>query len=198
MLIQKGAEAEIHKEGEIVRKVRIKKSYRIPQLDERLREERTRFEARMIQSARRTGILAPKIFDVQKYEIRMEWIDGERVKEYLFKASKKDRVKIYTEIGHVVATLHRWGIIHGDLTTSNFIVKENHLWLIDFGLGKFSRKIEDQAIDLWLLYEAIKATHFKFVKEAWKEILKEYKANYSNAISVLSQLEKIRQRRRYM
>ncbi|RLJ07387.1 MAG: Kae1-associated kinase Bud32 [Candidatus Aenigmatarchaeota archaeon] len=197
MLLQRGAEAEIWLDREQIRKVRIRKGYRIRQLDEKIRQERTRLEASLLRRARRAGIRVPRVLETSGYEIRMEWIRGERLKEWLRKADRKERKRVFAEIGRMVAGLHHWGIVHGDLTTSNFILGDG-VYLIDFGLGRFSKRVEDQAIDLLLLYEAIRATHFSLLKEAWKTILKEYKANYSNAPDVLRQLEKIKRRRRYM
>lgn len=38
-------------------------------------------------------------------------------------------------MGFLIFRLHQQGIIHGDLTTSNMILKDNKLYLIDFGLS---------------------------------------------------------------
>lgn len=196
MLLQRGAEAEVRLENGKVRKIRIKKGYRIPELDERIRQERTKLEANLLRKARRAGIAVPRVLEVGKYEIKMEFIQGERIKEWL--SMGKNRCRIFAEIGRMVAELHHWGVIHGDLTTSNFILSKGRVYLIDFGLGRFSSRVEDQAVDLLLLYESIRATHFQLLKTAWKTILKEYKANYSNAPAVIQQVEKIKRRRRYM
>jgi len=112
-------------------------------------------------------------------------------------ATKDERTEIYKKIGKSVAYLHSSGIIHGDLTTSNMIMAGGEIFFIDFGLGKVSTRIEDQATDLYLLYEAFKSTHFKILDEAWSMVLKTYKQNYLNADNVLKRIEKIKTRRRY-
>jgi Kae1-associated kinase Bud32 len=71
------------------------------------------------------------------------------------------------------------------------------LFVIDLGLGKYSQKVEDQAVDLYLLYEALKAAHFKYLNAAWQKILKSYRQHYTQASDVLKRLEKIEKRRRY-
>jgi len=78
------------------------------------------------------------------------------------------------------------------------ILKDGRLYIIDFGLGKFSRKAEDQAADLYVLFEALKSTHFKNMESAWANVLKVYKQKYPNANEVLKRIEKISHRRRYM
>ena len=125
----------------------------------------------------------------------MEWIEGKKLKDSLNSFTK--RTRIYKLIGEAIAKLHSNGIIHGDLTTSNMILRKNKLYFIDFGLGKISKRIEDQAVDLFLLYEAIEATHLKYKNEAWEKIINVYKQQYSKSKGVLMQLEKIKKRRRY-
>ena len=107
------------------------------------------------------------------------------------------RIQVYGLLGQAMARLHSAGIVHGDLTTSNMIFSKGRLYLIDFGLGKFSGKVEDQAVDLHLLYGALKSAHFRHLEEAWKNLLKVYKQNYSKSKEVLKRLEKIGMRRRY-
>ena len=203
-IIARGAEAVLMKtkrQGEAVLvKDRIKKGYRVPELDERIRGQRTRTEERLLGRARRGGVRAPRVWECSGDEIVMEFVEGPTVKENLNSLPRKDRLVVYREIGRAAANLHRAGIMHGDLTTSNIILKEGmpeELFVIDFGLAKTSQRIEDQAVDLFLLYEALKAAHFRFLDEAWKMIIKAYKHNYTIAGKVLERLGKIEKRRRY-
>ncbi|MDI6798840.1 MAG: Kae1-associated kinase Bud32, partial [Candidatus Aenigmarchaeota archaeon] len=71
------------------------------------------------------------------------------------------------------------------------------IYFIDFGLGEFSRRIEDQGVDLNLLFEALKSTHFKILKPCWDNIIKGYKQEYKNADKVLEKVEEIEKRARY-
>ena len=60
-----------------------------------------------------------------------------------------------------MARLHTHNQIHGDLTTSNFIIEKEtgDLVLIDFGLTTVSTSPEDMGVDLYVLERAIISTH---------------------------------------
>jgi TP53 regulating kinase-like protein len=178
-------------------KERLKKGYRIKELDESIRSQRTRREYKLMLKAKEAGINIPEIVSVDEFKINMEYIDGQRLKDVLNNLDKKTRLMVCENIGNIISKLHNSDIIHGDLTTSNLILKENKLYLIDFGLGKISGKIEDKAVDLFLLYEALKSTHFKILDECWQNILRIYAQNYSKAKEVLDRVEIIKRRRRY-
>jgi Kae1-associated kinase Bud32 len=203
-IICRGAESIIYLgeyQGEqAIIKERIKKSYRIDQIDGELRKVRTRKEVKLLTEARKVGVPTPKILHVDDvdYKIVMENVAGERVKELLFTADKKTVEKICFEIGKLIGKLHSAGIVHGDLTTSNMILKDNQIYFIDFGLGEFSKRIEDQGVDLNLLYEALKSTHFKILKLCWGNIVKGYKEEYKNAEQALNKIEEIEKRARYV
>jgi TP53 regulating kinase-like protein len=200
-IIQRGAEAILYLEEMDGRKVLVKdrlpKGYRIRQLDERLRTQRTRREESLLLKAKRAGVSAPGVLEVGESRIVMEWIQGSKIKDALNRMPKNKRVQIYRLIGESIGKLHSAGIVHGDLTTSNMIFKDDRLYIIDFGLGKISSKIEDQAVDLYLLYEALKSTHLKLLDEAWGAVLKAYKKNYAKSKEVLNRIAKIEKRRRY-
>ncbi len=200
-IVQRGAEAVLYMgthEGEkTLVKERVKKGYRIQELDSVIRRRRTRMETRMLDRARRAGVHTPKVWSSEGSKITMEWIEGKRVKDCLNDMPKNERMKAYKLIGGAAARLHKAGLVHGDLTTSNMILKGDRLYVIDFGLGKMSEKVEDQAVDLYLLYEAIRSTHFRLLEEAWKNVLKAYMLKYTIANAVIKRLDKIKSRRRY-
>jgi len=75
------------------------------------------------------------------------------------------------------------------------ILKNKEVYLIDFGLGFTSRKIEDKAVDIHLLKQALEAKHFKNWETLFKEFLEGYKS--PDAEKVLTQLEKVEKRGRY-
>ncbi len=196
-VIKRGAEAVIYREGGKLVKERVKKSYRLPALDEEIRRLRTKSEARLLLRAKRSGVLTPDAEAVGKYSISMEEIKGERLKDCLNAMSPAKQKEVANKMGDMVAKLHSTGIVHGDLTTSNMILKDNGLYLIDFGLGKVSEKVEDKATDLFLLWEAIISTHYEISGPLWKNIINTYMQKYSTASEVITRLEKIGQRRRY-
>jgi len=202
-VLYRGAESIIYldefEEQRVLVKKRIKKNYRIEEIGKKLRKMRTRKEVRLLTEARKCGVPTPQILNVDEanHKIIMENIVGKRIKELLFSADKKDIEKVCFEIGKLVGKLHSSGIVHGDLTTSNMILKDK-IYFIDFGLGDFSKRIEDQGVDLNLLYEALKSTHFKILKLCWKNILKGYKEEYKEAEKVLKKMEEIEKRARYV
>ena len=65
-------------------------------------------------------------------------------------------------VGRAVAALHAADIVHGDLTTSNIMIRNcstQSVALIDFGLGSMQAVPEDKAVDLYVLERALLATH---------------------------------------
>jgi len=199
--IARGAEAvlrtEKQEQGIVLVKDRVRKGYRVPELDRKIRTQRTRTEERMLSKARRSGVNAPIVWSSSGTEIVMELLDGPTVKDSLNTLPEKEQLDVYSEIGRSAANLHKSGIMHGDLTTSNMILVEGKLYIIDFGLSKSSKRVEDHAVDLFLLYEALKAAHYWFLDEAWKNIIKAYKYNYTIADKVLKRFYEIEKRRRY-
>ncbi len=164
--ISSGAEAQIYLEKEEILKKRLKKDYRIAEIDETLRKSRTRTEIKILQKA---PIKVPKVLESnQKDTIRMEYIKGEKVRDAL-----DNNPSLAEEIGRKVATLHDAGIIHGDLTTSNMILKEE-IYFIDFGLSFFSQKAEDKAVDIHLFLQALESKHYRISEKAFEFFLKGY------------------------
>jgi len=200
-IFKQGAEAILYlvtfENQKALVKERIPKKYRLSKIDEKLRKERTREEVKLLTEARKFGVKTPPLFDVNEYKIVMQYIDGKTVRETFYTARKEDVIKISKEIGKIIGLLHSNGIIHGDLTTSNMIIKNNKIFLIDFGLGEFSKKIENQGVDLNLFEESIKATHFKFFSVIWENVLNAYKKEYKSANEVLMKVDEIEKRARY-
>lgn len=202
-LIYRGAEAILYLKGrgrKILVKERIRKSYRIKQLDEKLRKVRTRREVKLLTKAKKIGIDVPSILkvDEKKFRILMEYIEGERLKEFLNRADKKSVKKICFEVGRMIGKMHTHNLIHGDLTTSNMILKDGRIYFIDFGMGFISSRIEDKGVDLNLLYEALRSTHYKILNLCWDNILKGYRLEYKDAEKVLRKVEEIEKRARYV
>jgi len=203
-IIYRGAESLIYLEkfdGEdVVVKERIKKRYRIEEIDLKLRRNRTKEEAKLMGEARRAGVPTPRVIhvDTNNFKIIMEYLKGERVKEFLEKCREEEAKRICFEIGRLVGKLHSHGIIHGDLTTSNMIIKEGKIYFIDFGLGFFSKRIEDKGVDLNLLFEALRSTHFKKLKVCWNAVVAGYKKEYKDSEKVLKRVEEIEERARYV
>ncbi|MEM5777367.1 MAG: KEOPS complex kinase/ATPase Bud32 [Candidatus Aenigmatarchaeota archaeon] len=194
-----GAEALIYLEQGFVIKERIEKKYRIKEIDQKIRRLRTSIEANLMIEARRYGVNTPGIIDIDKdnFRIKMTYIDGLRLKEYFYSCEENKVKKICLKIGEAIGKMHSAGIVHGDLTTSNMILKDGEVYFIDFGLGFFSKRIEDFGTDLKLLKEALQSTHFKILKICWNNILKGYKKEYKEADKVIEKVKEIEKRVRY-
>lgn len=193
-LIQRGAEANLYKNKSVLIKDRVRKGYRIKELDEKIRKSRTKAESKLLNEAG-TIIKVPRVVKKGAFKIEMEFIDGKRIKEIL---NKNNMQRLCKKIGSSVGKLHKLGIIHGDLTTSNMLLKNDKIYFIDFGLGFYSKKIEDQATDLHLLEEAFNSTHYQIAASCFSRVLKEYIKHYEKADEVLKRLEDIRKRGRYI
>eukprot|EP00833_Pecoramyces_ruminatium_P004719 jgi/Orpsp1_1/1178751/evm.model.c7180000066606.1 len=144
-------------------------------------------EARCMAKCSKAGINTPTLYliDNVNHVIYMEFIEGITVKEYLRKnqnnKDSKDKINVLMkEIGIMLAKMHSIDIIHGDLTTSNMILRDdNEVVLIDFGLGYTSHLIEDKAVDLYVLERAFLSTHHNS-EEMFAIILKNYLENTGN------------------
>ena len=197
-LIYQGAEAKIFllEDLSLVIKDRIKKNYRIEELDKKIRKRRTKSEIKLLKKSSEI-INSPKVKKESDYEFEMDFIDGKKLSDYLDSFSINEQKKILRKIGESVAKLHSENIIHGDLTTSNMILNKGEIYFIDFGLGYISRRIEDKAVDLHLLRQALEARHFKNWEILFKEFLKGYK-NFSNDYKkVLERFKAVERRGRY-
>ena len=196
-MIARGAEAIlIHSDNMLIKK-RVKKGYRHPQLDIILRKNRTRRESRLLDKASNI-ISVPKILkiDEDKTEISMQFIPGKKLSEYLDRLTLQKSLQICRQIGREIASLHKLDIIHGDLTTSNMIFWKNKVWFIDFGLGFVSSRLEDKAVDIHLLRQALESRHFLRWKEYFEKALNGYR-EYEKADLVLKQLKAVEMRGRY-
>ena len=196
-IIQQGAEALILLDKKGITKRRTRKSYRIPEIDEKIRKLRTRSETKLLEKASKIiSVPSVKISNEVSKEIIMDFIDGKKLSDYLDSFPLKKQKEICNQIGENISKLHNQDIIHGDLTTSNMILKEDKVYFIDFGLGFNSHKFEDKAVDLHLLRQALEAKHFKNWKALFAGVLKGY-SNSKDYKAVLERLKKVEKRGRY-
>jgi len=209
-IVARGAEAFLYRDvydgKAVLVKERIKKSYRISQIDNKLRLERTRTEAKLLNGAGRAGVAVPAVLAVDEKgaKIIMEFVDGKRLKELINETDDKTRKHLAEMLGETVGRLHAHNIVHGDLTTSNMILAPSKgsggekLFLIDFGLGFFSGRAEDRGVDLAVLHEAVRSTHFEHLNSLWTIIVKSYSASFAGSEKGLKALESIEKRGRYV
>ncbi len=190
MEIGRGAEAVVTLEDGVVRKWRLPKSYRLPELDAHIRQERTLREARITSEARRLGVPTPIICDVSRFDLRMEHLEGEKLKDVI-------TPELSERVGEMVGRLHRGGIIHGDLTTSNMILHKGRICLIDFGLSFYESSVEAQGVDVHVYFQTIESSH-----DRPEELIESFKAGYARtnpqAEAVQKRVLEIKARGRYL
>ncbi|KAK4144267.1 kinase-like domain-containing protein [Dichotomopilus funicola] len=225
-------------------KYRPPKPYRHPILDARLTKARLASEAKVLERCRREGVPVPAVYaiDAAAGWMMIEWIEGipvrvgintwlgERVdteenEEGEQPAERGDNdnaaaplVDLMKRIGATIGALHKTGIVHGDLTTSNMMLKpaspveeiqpnghpetenkakalQGDVILIDFGLATQSQSDEDRAVDLYVLERAFASTHPR-AEKLFDAVLQAYKETFTKASSVLVRLEDVRMRGR--
>lgn len=158
-----------------------------------------------------------------------EWIEGGTVRGILDRmladfVASGDRAAggerglwgLMGRIGRTVGRCHEAGVVHGDLTTSNLMLRpkarrqearrdleavqqqdelEGEVVLIDFGLATQSIQEEDRAVDLYVLERAFGSTHPR-TEGLFGEVLRSYGESYKAAKGVLRRFEEVRMRGR--
>jgi Kae1-associated kinase Bud32 len=201
-ILYRGAESIIrvaeYEGRKAIMKERIKKGYRIDQIDDSLRKLRTRKEVKLLTEARKSGVPTPQILHVDEggQAIVMEFIEGKRVKELLNSSNEHDVRKICLEIGRMVGKLHSAGIIHGDLTTSNMIVKGEMIYLIDFGLSFRDEMLESRGVDVHVFYQTLISSHPEH-ERLMAAFAIGYRSTFKDADIVLERVREIEYRGRY-
>jgi TP53 regulating kinase-like protein len=207
MLLKKGAEAHLYREEwyglQVVRKYRLPKAYRVPQLDSEIKHARTVREARLMHAAAMSGVPTPSIYfiDSDSSTIIMQFIEGIVLNDVVDSLDEKKRVSIFHRIGQQIALLHQNDIVHGDLTTSNMILTPSEkVFFIDFGLGDFTSSVEDKGVDIHLMRRALESAHFKHSNECFDAVVSGYRVTLGDEQSshVLNRVKEIEMRGRYL
>src|SRR4030042_210848 len=206
-LLKKGAEASLFLASwhgrRVIVKARFPKKYRPAELDEKIRSYRTAHEPQLMHEAKKAGVPTPTIFlvDMKDAAITMEFVEGKQVKQVLANVSKKKRQELCTIIGVLIGKMHKHGVIHGDLTTSNMILNgEGKIFLVDFGLGEKNMELEARGVDLHLMKRALQSTHYQFAEECFKSVMAGYRVvlGVEEAEKVLEKIREIERRGRYV
>ena len=206
-LLKKGAEANLYLADwhgkRVVIKTRLPKEYRPRKLDLAIRTYRTVHEPQLMSEAKKAGVPTPTIFqvDVKNTVIVMEFVEGRQVKQLLRGFSVDEREDVCVRVGKLIGKLHKQGIIHGDLTTSNMILDaEGEIFFVDFGLGEKNAELEARGVDLHLMKRALQSTHFQFAEQCFAAITKGYISVVGEAAAkdVLAKVREIERRGRYV
>ena len=189
---------------------------------------------------RREGVAVPGVLSLE-WEVDgnsngggwmlMEWIEGKTVKEIMiivklkgapYENSNDAVANLMMKVGKAIGQMHEVGVVHGDLTTSNIMLRTQHVTkrtvyddgslpdemkhlehllsngevvLIDFGLAGQSIQDEDKAVDLYVLERAFGSTHPE-AEDQFVLVLRAYGESYKGAKVVLKRLEDVRMRGR--
>jgi len=145
-------------------KARGAKKYRPKALDDRLRRERTRTEARLLVEARRLGVRTPIVYDVDidRCQLVLEELPGPTLKAALQDANLPPEALLAAArtFGEALGRLHAGHIAHGDLTSSNVLLPEGPtgpVAFLDLSMGSRNAGLEELGIDLHLVEEDLKA-----------------------------------------
>jgi TP53 regulating kinase and related kinases len=191
---------------------------------------------------RREGVAVPAVYAVDEAAgwLMLEWVAGCPVRvpvnSWLARRREDDRragrsgddpvsgdaegdgelVDLMRRVGVAVGKLHKVGIIHGDLTTSNMMLRpweagkappnghptvggdgtlEGEIVIIDFGLASQGSADEDRAVDLYVLERAFASTHPR-AEGLFSVVLDGYRGAFKQATVVLKKLEEVRMRGR--
>ena len=213
-IIARGAESVIYLERwlgrTVVVKERVRKRYRVPEVDDRIRVHRTINEVRNMMRARALGINVPRVYDVDlsRCIIRMEYIDGVTLLDLISaRGCSEDVLKHLNTLGTYVGILHGDGIIHGDPTLTNVIVRGESAYMIDFGLSERvgdsksdPRFLERCSVDIDVAFRCIEA-NFSNVETVLK---REFILGYERVVGkdfcsrVLKHVDRIRRLARYV
>lgn len=189
----------------------------------------------MLVKCRKDGVVVPAVYAVDEGRgcLMIEWVEGEvvriRLNEWLERRKVREKekggnvdpevtgkeegseraVELMRRMGRAVGRMHGVGVVHGDLTTSNLMLRptkldgsegvetelEGEIVIIDFGLASQSTADEDRAVDLYVLERAFGSTHPR-AEGLFKEVLNAYGTSYKGAQVVLKKLEDVRMRGR--
>lgn len=215
-IFKQGAEGKLYMDEyngkQCLVKERFVKNYRHPELDHSLTKERIRAEVKSIARCRAVGIATPEVFhsDLQQRKIYMEYFPTAiTAKDYVgdkLDNSPESSVlldRFAERFGQIIGKMHANNIIHGDLTTSNVLLRPSEtggddytLIMIDFGLSQYQSSPEAKGVDLYVLERALLSTH-STLPTLFEKILQAYsKENTNGREAVISKYEDVRARGR--
>ena len=183
--IARGAEAVIYRDREKIFKERISKVYRNPVLDQKIRESRTKIEANILGKVGRVCNVPGNIM-IDGTKISMDFIDRPKLSEAL---SEEECQKL----GEEIAKMHERGVAHGDLTTSNVLQGPV---IIDFGMSKFTKRVEDFAMDVHLFKSCLLSRHPGVAEKCYGAFWRGYQ-KFQKSGDVKERIDGIEKRGRY-
>ena len=125
----------------------------------------------------------------------------DRVKQILNDLSAEERTRLCRHIGEHIGRLHKNGMIHGDLTTSNMILTSSgKVVFVDFGLSEQTSELEARGVDLHLMKRAFMSTHYKYAEESFRAVIEGYEKIMGKKATeeLLEKIREIEKRGRYI
>lgn len=204
-LFHKGAEANLYR-GEwfgrqAVSKVRHPRKYRHPRLDYKLRVTRTAREATIISAAKKAGVKVPLLFEINfpRAALIMQYVEGALLRDVISDMPQKSLEHLFSEVGTAIGYLHNFGIVHGDLTTSNMIYTLQHqICFIDFGLAGINSETESRGVDLLLAKRTLSSTHPTQFETCFDALIAKYVEVVPSGRKVVAKISEIEGRGRYV
>ena len=192
--IHRGAEAILYRDDNSLIKFRPEKEFRLKEIDDRLRSFRTRREAKILTTLAKHDMNVPLLshIDEARARLHMEFIDGVKLRDVI----EDNPTEWGLRFGKMVGRMHSLDVVHGDLTTSNLLVRNNDLVLIDFGLSQVTKRIEDKAVDLRVLERALESRHCGCMEECFAAVLKGYSEANPASEEVITRFGKVQSRGR--
>lgn len=117
---------------------------------------------------------------------------------FLLGSQNNELVKrLLCKTGKVISDIHKCGLIHGDLTTTNFMISQAEVIVpIDFGLSSHSTSSEDRAVDLYVFERSLLTTGLE-TGDLFECLCGEYSREMSSEGSiVMKKLAEVRSRGR--
>ena len=142
--------------------------------------------------------------DIDEGSLVLERIDGPTVRLAFDDLTDDVRARVARAIGRRMGALHTHGLVHGDPTTSNFILEDlpdegpATLAVLDVSLGGKADGVEERGVDLRLLSEAFESTHHAH-QHLFETILEGYREAFPDgADEAIARMDAIAARGRYV
>ncbi|WP_297218071.1 bifunctional N(6)-L-threonylcarbamoyladenine synthase/serine/threonine protein kinase [Thermoplasma sp.] len=193
-----GAESRIDAVGfygrPAIRKIRVAKRYRNPDIDRRIRYERMRNEFTLLRKLKEAGVKVPIVYDFDPFgmSMTMQRIEGSKMSDRLITGD----VSFMQDLGVMIGRMHSARLAHGDLTVNNILIGDG-VYLIDPSMGKVDAEIEDMAVDIYTLEDSIKGLGLDPAK-VLDPAMRAYGSSFKDALKVIENVSAIRRRHRYV
>lgn len=129
-------------------------------------------EAKFILKCKIYGIGVPTLYlvDLQNGKIFMEYIHGQTIHDFLENnyGNTEAVTEILFNIGTLLGRMHYGNLYHGELNTSNMLLKnDGTIVLVNFSSSFLNPNDDDQVIDLYGLEKSFIKMHWNIMDKFW-------------------------------